>query len=265
LAAAARCGVTVDFRPPAVGPFRARLSLPGAAGAVELTGAGVAPRLGVDLEALVYGTVTIGGEAERRLTLTNRGDAPLAITRLRVTGAAAADFRLAAAAGGCAGLRRLEPEASCSVTVVFAPRAPGLRQASLEVEHDAEGGRREWPLTGTAVEPPRPQIDVIPAAMRFGEVAVGERGDIRDVTVENPGSGRLVLAGIAVEGAAAGDFRLVPGSCEGAGFVAPQAGCTVGVRFLPTAEGRRSARLVVRHNAAGGRTVVELSGVGRAP
>ena len=87
--------------------------------------------------------------------------------------------------------------------------------------------------------------------MSFGARQVGSRSSVRTLTVSNTGDGRLVLQSVSLAGPAAGDFRIVPGTCEGASFIAPRSSCTIGVGFNPTATGSRSATLRIRHNAGG--------------
>ncbi|HLE83968.1 MAG TPA: hypothetical protein VJG13_06490, partial [Thermoanaerobaculia bacterium] len=84
------------------------------------------------------------------------------------------------------------------------------------------------------------------------------------VTIANRGSARLTLGEPRIEGRDAHDFQIVPGSCAGAGYLVPGSECTVGVRFAPSAPGGREARLVVPHDAEGGRAAVTLAGLGES-
>jgi hypothetical protein len=217
--------------------------------------------MAADPERLDFGRVRTGEGAERSVTVSNPGRVALTLRRVAVEGADAGDFR---AGDGCAEGGELAPGATCALAVRFAPAAPGERVARLIVE-PAAAGRLEVPLAGEAAPPPVARARIAPAALDFGEQPVGGRSGIQDATLANSGDARLALSGIAVEGEHAGDFRLVPGSCAGAGFVAPGGDCTVAVRFVPTAPGPRRAELVVRHGAAGGRSAVRLTGVGVAP
>jgi hypothetical protein len=214
-----------------------------------------------DPERLDFGRVRTGDGAERGVTVANPSRVAVTLRRVAIEGADAGDFR---AGGGCAEGGRLAPGESCALSVHFAPAAPGEHVARLVVE-PAAAGRLEVPMAGEAAPPPVARARIAPAAIDFGEQPVGERSGIRDATLANPGDARLALSGVAIEGEHSGDFRLVPGSCAGAGFVAPGGDCTVGVRFVPIAPGPRRAELVVRHGAASGRSAVRLNGVGVAP
>ncbi len=255
------CAVAVAFTPRAAGAAETPLRVELAGGRpgpwLRLAGGGEGVRLAVEPARLDFGRVRAGAGAERELTVSNPVRVPLTLRRIAVEGADAGDFQ---PAGACREGTELAPGASCLLTVRFVPTARGERFARLVVE-PAAAGRLEVQLAGEAIEPPppaAPRARVEPAALDFGEQRTGGRSGIRDATLVNAGDGRLRLAGTAIEGEHTGDFQLVPGSC--AGFVAPGGDCTVGVRFTPTAPGRRRAVLVLRHDGSGGRSEVRLEG-----
>ena len=146
----------------------------------------------------------------------------------------------------------------CALTVRFAPTVAGNRTGELVIDSDAPDAPLRVPLRGTALPPPAPEIRLSARTLRFNELAVGERSEIVDLKVTNAGQARLVLSEVTLTGPAAGDFRVIPGSCGVPGFVASGSDCTMGIRFIPTAAGARTARLLIRHNAAGGTATVEL-------
>ncbi|HSL81423.1 MAG TPA: choice-of-anchor D domain-containing protein [Thermoanaerobaculia bacterium] len=264
LAPGERCTARVAFRPRQEGLQRARLELRSPdlpeAPAVALAGAGAAGRLRVEPRELDFGEVRVSDRTERRLRLSNAGRAPLEVQGAAVAGGAAREFRVDD--GGCPETVPLAPGERCELAVTFAPAEEGERRATLTVRHGGAGPAAEVPLSGTALPAPAPRIAVSPGALRFPDQAVGTRSAIATVTVANRGSARLELGELRIEGAGAGDFRIVPGSCEGAPYLVPGSECTVGIRFTPSAAGGREARLVVRHNAPGGRETVAVSGTG---
>jgi hypothetical protein len=91
---------------------------------------------------------------------------------------------------------------------------------------------------------------------------VGSRSAIATVTVANRGTARLTVGEPRIDGRDAADFQLVPGSCAGAEYLVPGSECTIGLRFTPSAAGNREARLVLPHDAQGGRAGVALAGEG---
>lgn len=264
LAPAARCEIAVRWAPAAAGPAETELTLSLAAGdgprpAARLAGRGEGATLTAEPERLDFGTVRQGAEGESFLTLANPGRVAIPLERIGIEGTSreAADFVFG---GDCRAGSRLPPAGTCTVTVRFRPRGSG--ESSVRLIAEAAGVRLGVPLTGRAAPPPSPRATVEPATLDLGAEAVGVRGPIREVRIGNRGDARLPLTGFDLEGAHAGDFRLVPGSCEGTTYIAPGAECTVGVRFLPSAAGARSATLVVRHGGAGGRSRVGLAGRG---
>jgi hypothetical protein len=255
------CTIGLSFQPTSTGTQRAQLHIDSdAAGgrqSVALEGRGTSAQLAVDLQTLDFGTVQRPGTADRTLTIKNNGNARLQIQRVSVTGAAAGDFAVSSIGCGESGLAGGD---SCGVTVRFVPRDNGVRTARLVIQHDAGGPAMDVDLRGTALAAV-PGFSVSNRAVDFGSRAVGTRSAIDTITVSNPGDGRLVVQGISIEGAHANDFTIVPGTCDGAPYVAPRGSCTIGVRFTPRAAGSRTATLRIRHNASGDGSV-RLSGQG---
>ncbi len=259
-----RCTVAVAFRPSREGRQRGELHVRSGAvseaPSVALSGTGTSPHLAFEPDQVAFGQVQVSARAARRLTLTSAGRAPLEIRGLAISGPAAEDFRVAD--DPCSKSLSLAPQDHCTLTLELAPTEEGERRATLIVRHDGSGSPAEVPLSGTALPAPAPAIAHRPAAVDFGGQRVGERSAIETVEVSNPGTARLVLQGMALAGPDAADFRIVPGSCEGAPFLVPGSTCTVGIRFVPSAPGAHRARLVIRHNAEGGSEQVELTGTG---
>lgn len=105
----------------------------------------------LDQEALQFDALEVGSHgASQTVVLTNRDVRPFAIATLAVIGGAAADFGLDAT--GCAA-STLDPGESCEFSTSFAPAAPGIREAVVEVELDT-GQLVGLPVAGTAVAVP---------------------------------------------------------------------------------------------------------------
>ncbi len=264
LAPGGSCTVEVAFRPRREGAHRAELLLsPEPAGGeqrVRLTGTSVAARLVVDRESLDFGQVRRTTAAELRLALANRGTAALRLGRLALRGEGAADFALAG--GSCQPEGVLAPGGGCEMVVRFAPTAEGRRTAALAFDHDALSGPREIPLGGSGLPPPVPAIRAEPGRLDFGPQPVGDRSAILTITLSNPGTGRLELRDFRLRGDHAGDFLIVPATCQAAPYLVPGSDCTLGLRFQPAAAGPRRATLEIRHNAGSGDTYLELRGSG---
>jgi hypothetical protein len=261
-----RCAVGVLFRARQEGLQRARLELRSPdleePARVALAGAGAAARVRVSPRELAFGEVRLGAAAERQVTVANSGRAPVLIRSFAASGPAARE--LAVAADGCPEGVPLGPGESCEVTVRFAPVEEGELDATLMIRHGGPNGVEEVVLRGTALPAPAPRITLAPAALRFPGQRVGTRSAIATVTVANRGSARLTLGESRIAGRDAADFQLVPGSCAGAAFLVPGSECTIGLRFTPSGPGGREARLVLVHDAEGGRAAVALAGTGES-
>jgi len=262
LAGGEGCEAQVLFRPDAAGVRSGRLEVfaPGeeAVGGVALSGTGVAPQLSVSAERVDFGRVAWGARPLERLTIRNEGNTVLVLQRIEIVGDSEGDFILDRST--CSSGGSLKPGVACGVGVRLVAMHAGNRTARLRLQTNAPGGAVELPLRARVSEAPVPKIAVSPTVLDFGRQAVGERSGIRTVTVRSPGSGRLLLSDIRLEGEHLRDFYLVPGSCQGLDFVAPKAECSIGFRFYPKSAGERRARLVIEHNAEGGAITVPLVG-----
>ncbi|MET0399531.1 MAG: choice-of-anchor D domain-containing protein [Longimicrobiaceae bacterium] len=280
------CTVTVRFAPASAGPRTAALVLEHAAEGgrvrVALSGEGeeaprprsvataaVSPAEGVD-----FGEREVGGSPlVRRVTVSSRGSAPLAVGDVTVRGAAAGDFT---ATAPCAG-EEVAPGGSCSVAVRFAPSAAGRRSAELLVRSNDPAGPRLVPLAGVGttprivVEEARADARLSPERLDFGERPVGPiRGGSslvdalasggRILTIRSTGGAPLRVSAVRFEGEHAGDFSVGRGPCREP--VAPRKSCSFRVNFAPGALGGRRATLVVEDNTAASPRRVALGGTG---
>ncbi|MDX1502934.1 MAG: choice-of-anchor D domain-containing protein, partial [Thermoanaerobaculia bacterium] len=263
LAPGERCAVSLVFRPAGEGPGSGRLEVRSDADpeplVVVLAGRGTVSGFAARPSVLTFDRVTRGETAEERLEIANTGSARLRVRGVRTEGAAGGDYRLTEL--GCRLDEGLAPGASCLLTVEFRPSADGPRTAVLVIDHDGPDSPRRVELDGAGA-PPLPGFRVTPESIGFGAWPVGDRSTIQTVTIENPGRGDLVIRDVTLAGAQADDFRIVPGTCQGAPRIVSGSSCTVGVGFRPQADGSRGADLVVLHNAGRGRDRVQLRGQG---
>jgi hypothetical protein len=101
------------------------------------------------------------------------------------------------------------------------------------------------------------------AAPEFANQVLGTIGAAQRVTVTNTGEAPLELGTVKVAGPEADAFLTTADGCAGA-TLAPQATCSVGVRFAPTVQGDHMATLVVRDASAKADRTIALSGAGTA-
>jgi Abnormal spindle-like microcephaly-assoc'd, ASPM-SPD-2-Hydin len=139
-----QCSATIWFRPQAAGPAQARISMVNTSGqplreaTLAGTGTHTAPAAlawsANPLQGIDFGPVALGQSARRELSLSNRSSQAVNITTLRITGPNASRFTLDAP---CAASGRLDAQASCAVTIGFAPGSAGRAEGWIELVSDA--------------------------------------------------------------------------------------------------------------------------------
>ncbi|MDO8212200.1 choice-of-anchor D domain-containing protein [Conexibacter sp. CPCC 206217] len=97
----------------------------------------------------------------------------------------------------------------------------------------------------------------------FGEQPHNLLSGARRVVLSNAGNSDLTIRRLSVGGAAAANFVIGTQDCSGE-TLAPQASCTVAVRFAPTALGDRAALLSVAVDGLDGDPGIPLRGSGTA-
>ncbi len=140
--------------------------------------------------------------------------------------------------------------------------APGLPTGDGRVGElrAATYGRGLWqiPLL-TALSPVQPALTLDPTNLAYGSQAVATASDPQTITVTNSGNAPLTVSSVV----ATGDFTETD-TCTSA-TIASGLTCSVQVRFLPTATGRRYGLLTVYGNVAGGQASTTLSGTATPP
>ncbi|HEX6542670.1 MAG TPA: N,N-dimethylformamidase beta subunit family domain-containing protein [Ktedonobacterales bacterium] len=207
---------------------------------------------------LAFGDQVIGTtSAAKSVTFTNTSTATIHVSSVVLTGVNVSDFIISADA--CTGAA-LAVDASCSVSVEFAPTTAGSRSASLSFSDDALGSPQSLSLSGTAVNP-GPIASFNTSSLSFGSQGVGTTSNAQTVTLTNTGTLSMSVSTVSIGGANPGDFAISADTCTGA-TVAINATCSVSITFTPTAMSNRSAALSFSDNAPGNPHTISLSGKG---
>ena len=268
VAAAGSCTVIIGFTPSAAGARSANLvvthSAAGAQSSTALSGTGVGlnPVIGVSPTTLSFSQTISTTSAAQTITVSNSGNAPLAIGALTLSGTQAAEYQIATGTTCTAG-GSVAANASCVVKVAFTPTASGARSASLSITHNATGSASSVTLNGTGTATPQPAISLNAATLSFASQTLGSASAAQTVTVSNSGAAPLTFTALTLTGTAASDFTQT-GTCTATGSLAAGATCTVIVSFTPGAIGARSATLTLASNASNGGAVLSLAGTGAA-
>ena len=150
LAPGASCTVTVQFQPNATGAATANLvfsdNAPNNPQSIPLAGNGINARISLHPDNLNFQKIAAGSSAQQTVTVTSSGTTPLEITGITAT----APF---SAGGNCPmSPAVLNPGATCSITVTFAPAAPGNWQSSIYIADNASGSPQKIGVQGQAVQ-----------------------------------------------------------------------------------------------------------------
>jgi N,N-dimethylformamidase beta subunit-like protein/centrosomal CEP192-like protein/ASPM-SPD-2-Hydin domain-containing protein/HYDIN/CFA65/VesB family protein len=269
LAAGANCTLSVTFTPAASGARNASISIAdnasGSPHSVPLSGTGVAPAPGVTLNptSVSFGNQNVGTtSATKTVTLTNIGNAPLAITSITLGGANPTDF---AESSTCPlSPSTLAAGANCTISVTFTPSVSGARSASVSISDNASGSPHSVSLSGSGVIV-APGVTLSPTSVNFGNQNVGTTSATRIVTLTNSGNAPLTITSIGLSGANAADFAQTSTCPISPNTLAAGANCTISVTFTPSATGARSASVSISDNASGSPQSVPLAGTGVTP
>jgi hypothetical protein len=200
-------------------------------------------------------TVVGSTSAPLAVTLKNTSTQQVSITSITLTGGQTDDFALTSNCGAV-----LAVNASCTISVTFAPLFAGDKQATFTVIDNAHGSQRTVTLTGTAAAVSAPALKLSALSLNFASQQVGTASAARAVTLTNTGTAVLSISSIAVVGSQADDFTLA-NACGSS--LATGKSCTIFVTFEPVAAGEKSATVFIADNAHGSRRSVALTGTGR--
>jgi len=205
-----------------------------------------APAVALSATSLVFPDQAVAATSTPlTITLTNAGDAALAITSIEITG----DFAQTNTCGSA-----VAAGANCAIDVTFTPTVIGARIGTITVTDDATGSPRVVSLGGIGVAP---RVFLSRTGLSFSNQGIGITSAPQTVTLTNTGNAPLTISSVAVSG----DFAET-NTCGAS--VAAGANCEISVTFTPTATGTRTGTLTITDDAAGSPHVVPLLGGGVA-
>jgi uncharacterized repeat protein (TIGR03803 family) len=199
------------------------------------------------------GQVINTASAPQSVTVTNSGNANLAFGAGAVTlsGANANDFVVTM--DTCSGMTFI-PSGTCSVSVTFAPLAPGRASAALSLTDNALNSPQMVVLSGTAFS--KAVVTLSPASLSFPGQTVDTTSVPQTVTLSNSGTGPLGIVSIATDNTRFAQTNNCPPS------LGPGASCGIAVTFTPAFAGTDVGHLTVTDDAAGSPHAATLTGMG---
>ncbi len=259
----ASCTVQLEFTPASMGVRQATLEvhadMPDSPAELPVSGEGIAPILSVEPAVLRFGSHDVGtSSGPGDLRVINEGTAALEIERVGLGGSAERDFRVTL--NDCS-RTTLDPAESCSLRLIFVPRAAGNRRGELVFASDALEPVPLVELDGEGIWSGA-AFDVQPRALDFGRHLVGTKGRLESVTLTNRQGTSLDAIRVSLAEGAAG-FALGKDSCGGRS-VASGESCRIEVVFSPPEDGQFRSLLQVTQGKAG-TLGIDLQGQGVAP
>jgi hypothetical protein len=168
------------------------------------------------------------------VVLSNTGTAPLTLGSLAVTGSNPGDFTASSPVSLPAAIA---PGSQITLSIAFAPSAPGARSASLSINTDDPlSPTLQVPLSGTGLVP---AIGFSPASLVFAPTVLttqvpGYTGSTLGLGVTNTGQAELIVDSQTTSGS---PFS-VPAAASPPSRYAPNTGYSLPVDFAPTATGK---------------------------
>jgi hypothetical protein len=251
------CSFQVYFGPGNSGSYSTQLrsSVGGEFFSVALSGEGARPEVEATPNPVEFGAATVGSiGGTRTVTVTNRGKVSTGFFIAVISGGDSASFRLLEET--CTGAE-LQPGASCSAQIRFAPLAAGQKKATLSIFGDGDGGMQVQ-LRGEGVAP---AVSISPSAFDFGFQARQTKSSAHTFAVRNEGATPVFLNAALIVGSNLDQFLLAGDECTGV-LLGPGHECLVRLRFAPETTGAKTATLRIGSDA--GAFTVPVTGLGIA-
>ena len=253
LAANATCNLKVAFAPTTVGSRMGTMvvSVPDSNPfMVPMQGTGTErPSVMASPSSVDFGEVPVGRTANQVVNLRNPNN--MAVTGLAIT---SQNPSYTVSANTCTGMM-IPANGMCSVTVTFAPGAPGEVKSELTIAV-AGGTNAGVPLSGTGIR--AAVLEMTTSSHDFGSVPVSVRQGGLTITLANVGQETASAVAVALSGPDASEFEIEP-NCPTS--LTAGATCDIRVFFKPANEGAAMATLNATGNP-GGMDTATLMGTG---
>ena len=244
--AGSNCSLAVTFTPTATGARTGTVTFTDNAGngeqsqLVNLSGVGTVAGATLAPSTLTFPGTLVGATSfVLNTTLTNTGTAPLTGIGVSVLG----DF---AQTNTCPAT--LNPAATCTISIQYAPTIAGAESGSLIVGDNL--GTQSVSLNGTGL---KPGASLSTAQLVFGGQLVNTSTQAQTVVFTNSGSAPVSIVSVVPTA----DFAYTT-NCSGA--IAAGASCSINVIFTPTTTGPLSGTVTLTDSA--GTQVITAQGQG---
>jgi hypothetical protein len=250
---AGSCTINVSFTASALGASTGNLTVADSAfdspQFTSLSAAGGTVGATTNTSSLGFGNQAIGtASVAQSVTLSSTGNAILSISSISANG----DF---AETNNCGSW--VAAGSSCILSVTFTPTTGGTRSGTLTITSNAPSSPQTILLGGSGVV--APAVSLTPTKLTFASQEVGTMSPAQTVTLTNPTTVSLAIAGISLNGTNAADFAQT-NTCGSS--VSAKNNCTISVTFMPSAPGSRNASLSFADNALDNPQALAIAGTG---
>ena len=219
----------------------------------------VDPRLELATIDIDMGELAVGKMKDSLVvaTLCNRGNRTLDILGIDVTSGNLDDFLIMIGAGEFS----LPPGACRDVTFTFMPTAVGYREARITIRSTRDTLSDTIRIHGVGISP---RVEVLTAAVDFGQVPVGSSRDSLDIIIlKNTGSDPITFDAVTMLGPDRDQFSVLRGAPPFT--LQPNDEHRMDIRFAPVRAGRTGGRLGLSFDGPESPAVVRLYGEGVEP
>jgi hypothetical protein len=266
------CIVVMQYTPPGPGNTSDTDTLtftdddggtPGSTQTVDLSGTGqIGPILTSnppDGSDISFGTHVVGQNGGTQvIQVINTGTTTLTLDTPSFTQTGSSDFVVLT--NNCTDGLTLQPHEDCVMVVQYQVATVGSVNGEIVFSSDGGTSTIDFDGTGTA-----PGLTPNVTTLAFGNQALGTTSNAQTVKITNTGNTPLLVNGILIAGANAGDFEVTSDTCSIAGPIAPAGTCSISGEFTPSALGARTATLKIISDDPNSPTLVTLTGTGVAP
>lgn len=255
VAAGQSVNVSVKFSPTSVATYSATASVSSDAtdpqASLSLVGTGTpSGQLAVDPASEDFGSVVVGNQQSRTVTLTNTGAGSTTISQVSAGGPG---FQVS----GITTPLTLSSSQSTTFTVTFAPQTTGSASGTVTIASDAANSTLTLPLAGTGTA--AGGLGSNPTSLGFGNVQLGNSKTLSE-TVTNTGSTTVTISAVGISGAG----MSVSGITAPVNLNAGQS-ATFSVTFAPSSAGAVSGNVTITSNASNPTLNIPVSGTGVTP
>lgn len=246
--------VQIEFAPQssgaATGTFTVMSDASNSPASASLTGTGTEPGLGASPTSLSFGTVDVGTNATKNVTLTNSGSSSVTISGVTPTGSGISVSGISLPAVVNAG-------GNTTFTVQFAPANSGAVTGSISIASNAPSSPITVSVSGTGAQA---QIAANPGSVNFGSVVDGNTNS-QPIQISNHGNATLTISQVSVTGGGNGfsingiSTPLVIQAGKSASFNAS---------FGPTVTGSLAGSIALVSNAPNSPLTITVGGSGAA-